>query len=48
MEYSAWLKSPYYAKVSRNLPSTIREANVDLIKSIRLIPRRYAERVTRK
>lgn len=47
-EYGAWLRDPYYLKVSRNLPSSMQEANQDLVAKIRLIPRRYSERETRK
>lgn len=47
-EYAAWLRSPYYQKVSRNLPMAVVEANEKLIPTLKLIPRRYAERATRK
>ena len=47
-EFGAWLRDPYYLKVSRNLPSSMQEANQDLVAKIRLIPRRYSERETRK
>jgi hypothetical protein len=47
-EYAAWLHDPHYLRVSRNLPGTIQQANEDLVAAIRLIPRRYSERETRK
>ena len=48
MEYGEWLRSPYYKKASRNLPMAMTEANDKLVTAIRLIPRRYSERETRK
>ena len=48
MEYSTWLQSPYYLKASRNLPGAIQQANQDLVATLKLIPRRYSERETRK
>jgi len=47
IEYSEWLRSPYYKKVSRNLPMAMVEANEKLVVAIRLIPRRYSERTSR-
>jgi 5-methylcytosine-specific restriction endonuclease McrA len=48
LSYEAWLQSPYYKRVSRNLPMAVVEANEKLIPTLKLIPRRYSERSIRK
>jgi hypothetical protein len=47
MQLVDWLRSDYYAKVSRNLPVWVRDANDQLPDTLADIPRRYAERKRR-
>lgn len=48
MEYSDWLRDPYYLKASKNLPMAIIEANEKLVPTLKLIPRNHQVRETRK
>lgn len=48
LQFSEWLRHPYYLKVMKALPPEIWQANEDLVRTLKLIPRRYSERETRK
>lgn len=48
MQLKEWLQDPYYLKASKDLPQLMRQANEELVATLMLIPRRYAERETRK
>lgn len=40
LPYEVWLKHPYYLKVSQSLTAEQREANRELLKTLKVIPRR--------
>lgn len=48
LPYEGWLHHPYYVKVSTNLPLAVHLTNQDLVPTLKLIPRRYSARETRK
>lgn len=48
MSLKDWLNDPHYLKVSKGLTPAQRQANDELVPTLLLIPRRYAERETRK
>lgn len=43
-QYADWLMSPYYARVSANLPGKVINANQVVAATLDNIPRRYSER----
>jgi hypothetical protein len=48
MQYTDWLGSKYYLKISQNLTESEKADNIALIATLSKIPRRYSRRSTRK